>query len=569
MRNRSSRNSALNQSSSTDVQSGCTTATGGVGCLSKAALQGLRSECAAVWFDRVVYERAESAYHVRLLERQNGTVAPSSRNQETCHHGDQEACHHVVQAVWVNKSNFDKTESQFLGHQPVAPASLPLQPGSSQIMCDEGYQSQTPTPPTPASKPINGLPCMSSPQMGVWLQKPLYDRAEATYYQNLYGRNVPPENPESNNKRSNSKRRNGAAAKKTKPVVPDQRNRDDITTTKGKRRKQDHGCYAEAETRFNEGAAARTVKTSRNHSNQSQKMSAVDCFAQERIWFDKPRYDEAERLFYERVNGPTQPKQDTAGANSILQDIARARENIQKSLAGLKTTLQPSRGSSHIKSNPSHSSSPSGGPSNADYGELVARMQSLEVENQSLHKVVEDLRSALSKMESRVSALEKRTTTPVVNGTAAVHKSTPPSQKPVSAPAKEEEDEDDDDVDLFGSDDEVDEEAERLKEQRLQEYAAKKSKKPALIAKSSILLDVKPWDDETDMGKLEECVRSVQVDGLLWGASKLVPVGYGIKKLQINCVVEDDKVGTDFLEEEITKFEDYVQSVDVAAFNKI
>lgn len=62
------------------------------------------------------------------------------------------------------------------------------------------------------------------------------------------------------------------------------------------------------------------------------------------------------------------------------------------------------------------------------------------------------------------------------------------------------------------------------------------------------------------MSKLEECVRSVQMDGLLWGASKLVPVGYGIKKLQINCVVEDDKVGTDLLEEEITKFEDFVSN---------
>lgn len=60
------------------------------------------------------------------------------------------------------------------------------------------------------------------------------------------------------------------------------------------------------------------------------------------------------------------------------------------------------------------------------------------------------------------------------------------------------------------------------------------------------------------MAKMEECVRSVQMDGLVWGASKLVPVGYGIKKLQIQCVVEDDKVGTDILEEEITKFEDYV-----------
>ncbi len=36
-----------------------------------------------------------------------------------------------------------------------------------------------------------------------------------------------------------------------------------------------------------------------------------------------------------------------------------------------------------------------------------------------------------------------------------------------------------------------------------------------------------------------------------------------------SCVVEDDKVGTDFLEEAITAFEDYVQSIDVAAFNKI
>ncbi|XP_029942411.1 elongation factor 1-beta-like [Salarias fasciatus] len=136
------------------------------------------------------------------------------------------------------------------------------------------------------------------------------------------------------------------------------------------------------------------------------------------------------------------------------------------------------------------------------------------------------------------------------------------------APAADDEEEDDDDIDLFGSDDE-DAEAARLKEQRVAEYAAKKAKKPALIAKSSLLLDVKPWDDETDMAKLEECVRSIQMEGLVWGQSKLVPVGYGIKKLQIGCVVEDDKVGTDILEDQITAFEDFVQSMDVAAFNKI
>jgi len=39
---------------------------------------------------------------------------------------------------------------------------------------------------------------------------------------------------------------------------------------------------------------------------------------------------------------------------------------------------------------------------------------------------------------------------------------------------------------------------------------------------------------------------------------KFIPVAYGVQKLQISCVVEDDKVGTDFLEEKITEFEDFV-----------
>ena len=102
-----------------------------------------------------------------------------------------------------------------------------------------------------------------------------------------------------------------------------------------------------------------------------------------------------------------------------------------------------------------------------------------------------------------------------------------------------------------------------------QAYAAKKSKKPALIAKTSVLLDVKPWDDETPMDKLKECVKTIQMDGLVWGADKFVPVGYGINKLQIMCVVEDEKVSIDELQEKIQEFEDYVQSCDVAAMNKI
>merc|ERR1719284_763589 len=97
----------------------------------------------------------------------------------------------------------------------------------------------------------------------------------------------------------------------------------------------------------------------------------------------------------------------------------------------------------------------------------------------------------------------------------------------------------------------------------------KEEKKGKVIAKSNIILDIKPWDDETPLEKMEESVRSVEMDGLLWGTSKFVAVGYGIKKLQITCVVEDDKVSTDDLEDKITAFEDYVQSMDIVAFNKI
>ena len=64
-------------------------------------------------------------------------------------------------------------------------------------------------------------------------------------------------------------------------------------------------------------------------------------------------------------------------------------------------------------------------------------------------------------------------------------------------------------------------------------------------------------------------VKTIEMEGLVWGASKLVPVGYGINKLQVMCVVEDEKVSIDELSEKMCDFEDYVQSVDIAAMSKI
>lgn len=71
------------------------------------------------------------------------------------------------------------------------------------------------------------------------------------------------------------------------------------------------------------------------------------------------------------------------------------------------------------------------------------------------------------------------------------------------------------------------------------------------------------------MKELEANVRGIEKDGLVWGASKLVAVGFGIKKLQINLVVEDEKISLDELQGEIEEDEDHVQSTDIAAMQKL
>ncbi|KAG6542555.1 hypothetical protein Mapa_016026 [Marchantia paleacea] len=95
---------------------------------------------------------------------------------------------------------------------------------------------------------------------------------------------------------------------------------------------------------------------------------------------------------------------------------------------------------------------------------------------------------------------------------------------------------------------------------------------PRARGKSSILLEVKPWDDETDMEALERAVRAVELPGLHWGASKLEPVAFKISKLQIMMTVEDDLVSPDSVIEEHLTAEpanEHIQSCDIVAWNKI
>lgn len=166
----------------------------------------------------------------------------------------------------------------------------------------------------------------------------------------------------------------------------------------------------------------------------------------------------------------------------------------------------------------------------------------------------------------RISGVSEEGCGVTVQGSAPIPEgiATPPNADTKASAA---DDDDDDDVDLFGEETEEDKKAAEARA-----AAAKTSTKKKESGKSSVLMDIKPWDDETDMKKLEEAVRSVEMEGLFWGASKLVPVGYGIKKLQIMLTIVDDLVSVDDLIEERLQAEpinEYVQSCDIVAFNKI
>ncbi|XP_054215891.1 elongation factor 1-delta isoform X3 [Homo sapiens] len=522
------------------------------------ALLGLSAE--RVWLDKSLFDQAESSYRQKLADvAAQAAWPPALAPWGLCTHGNQVACHHVTWGIWVNKSSFDQAERAFVEWSQ----ALLLAPEGSrrQGTPNTGQQVAVPDLAHQPSPPVNGQPPLGSLQAlvrEVWLEKPRYDAAERGFYEALFdghppgkvrlqeraglaegarrgrrdrrGRNI------LGNKRAGLRRADGEAPSALPYCYFLQKDAEAPWLSKP--------AYDSAECRHHAAEALRVAwcleAASLSHrpgprsglsvsSLRPNRKMATNFLAHEKIWFDKFKYDDAERRFYEQMNGPV-------------------------------------AGASRQSSGPGASSGTSG-----DHGELVVRIASLEVENQSLRGVVQELQQAISKLEARLNVLEKsspghRATAPQTQHVSPMRQVEPPAKKPAT-PA---EDDEDDDIDLFGSDnEEEDKEAAQLREERLRQYAEKKAKKPALVAKSSILLDVKPWDDETDMAQLEACVRSIQLDGLVWGASKLVPVGYGIRKLQIQCVVEDDKVGTDLLEEEITKFEEHVQSVDIAAFNKI
>lgn len=143
----------------------------------------------------------------------------------------------------------------------------------------------------------------------------------------------------------------------------------------------------------------------------------------------------------------------------------------------------------------------------------------------------------------------------------------PAGAKPAAKTEKKEEKKGDDDIDeddLFGDGDGAD-------ATPAPKIEAKLKNKKVVIAKSLVLLEVKGWDAEADLDALAKRILAIEKDGLLWKTEyKLEPVAFGVKKLIIGMTIEDEKVSVD---EDIIalleSWEDDVQSVDIAAFNKV
>ncbi|XP_078542765.1 uncharacterized protein LOC144828460 [Lissotriton helveticus] len=198
-----------------------------------------------VWFDKYLYEEAESVYQAKLAADvakelgdpkqsvQTSAAVPSlavdrwemnkltGQAAITCSHSSLVACHHIVCGFWLNKASFDTAEILFVERFGTLLAPRPLDLPLSMAVSgpdlplhrtpDEGYVTAMATPATPGQtiprvidpqlyagntldETVNGKPQWPGLQeliYDVWLEKPLYDDAERSFYENLSGSSLP------------------------------------------------------------------------------------------------------------------------------------------------------------------------------------------------------------------------------------------------------------------------------------------------------------------------------------------------------------------------------------------
>ena len=95
----------------------------------------------------------------------------------------------------------------------------------------------------------------------------------------------------------------------------------------------------------------------------------------------------------------------------------------------------------------------------------------------------------------------------------------------------------------------------------------------AISFATMFVFDVKPFDTETDLEALAKALKATTRDGIVcWGQEhKFLPVAFGIKKLRISMIVEDEKVCQDDLEDHMNADgrDDLIQSIDLYTMSKV
>lgn len=87
-----------------------------------------------------------------------------------------------------------------------------------------------------------------------------------------------------------------------------------------------------------------------------------------------------------------------------------------------------------------------------------------------------------------------------------------------------------------------------------------------------IVLEIKPWEDTTDMTEiLNSLPDRVQMEGLTWGKGEVKDGNFGIKYVAMPAVIIDDLCSTEELVDLIieTYGDDVIQNADIVSFNKM
>ena len=85
-----------------------------------------------------------------------------------------------------------------------------------------------------------------------------------------------------------------------------------------------------------------------------------------------------------------------------------------------------------------------------------------------------------------------------------------------------------------------------------------------------VIMNIKGWEKEQDLETLgKKIISTIKKEGLQWNTEyKLEENAFGIKKLIVSFLYEEDKISRKEIIDELKSWTDEIQSVDIVSINK-